>query len=431
MLPGTGLKRWALVGALGAVVGAAGGDLAGNGAGGWGGLLIACGAGMAVLAIRAAVMAVAGTLAPERSRVLPDVLRDRRGRERGPHAVALGGGTGLSTLLRGLKSHSDHLTAIVTVADDGGSSGRLRQEMGILPPGDVRNTLVAMADTEPLLERLFQYRFTRGEGLSGHSFGNLFIAAMTEITGDFQEAIRQFSRVLAVRGQVLPSTLQTVQLRAVFEDGTSVLGESEIPKVRRRIRSVSLVPAGVRAVPEARESIEAADIVVLGPGSLYTSVVPNILVRDLAEALRRTRALRVYVCNVMTQPGETDGYRASDHVRAIVQHSGEPLLVDCVLVNTQHVPAALLERYRAEGACPVEADVAELQRMGLVVVTGPLISLSHVVRHDPVRLAEAVAYLAMLGRDVAPPGSHVSLEEVVARAQQRTRAGLRRHALLA
>ncbi|HEY8498392.1 MAG TPA: YvcK family protein [Limnochordales bacterium] len=426
LLPGTGLKRWGLLALAGVMAGAVGGGLWAQGYASWG--LGAVGAGLAasVVAVRRAVAAVAGTLAPHPTRPLLDVMRERRIRERGPRAVALGGGTGLSTLLRGMKFHSDHLTAVVTVADDGGSSGRLREEMGILPPGDVRNTLVAMADTEPLLERLFQYRFTRGEGLSGHTFGNLFIAAMSEITGDFQEAIRQFSRVLAVRGQVLPSTLQSVQLRAEFADGTSVTGESAIPRQRKPIRRIALVPPDARAVPEALEAILSADIVVLGPGSLYTSVIPNLLVQDVAAAVRATPALRVYVCNVMTQPGETDGYAASDHVRALLEHGGGPGLIDCVLVNTAQVPEALLQRYMAEGARPVEADIEKLLAMGLVVVSGPLVSLTHVVRHDAVRLAEAVTALAALGRDLGPPGTHLSLDQVLARAQHPRRSPARR-----
>lgn len=430
LLPGTGLKRWGLL-AMGAVlVGALGGRAWAAGRDGWALAAVAAGAGMAAIAVRRAVGTVAGTLAPHPTRPLLDVLRERRIRERGPRTVAVGGGTGLSTLLRGMKFHSDHLTAVVTVADDGGSSGRLREEMGILPPGDVRNTLVAMADTEPLLERLFQYRFTRGEGLSGHTFGNLFIAAMSEITGDFQEAIRQFSRVLAVRGQVLPSTLASVQLRAEFADGSTVTGESAIPRQRKPIRRIALVPPDVPAVPEALDAILEADIVVLGPGSLYTSLIPNLLVRDLAAALRATPALRVYVCNVMTQPGETDDYRASDHVRALLDHGGGPGFVDCVLVNTAQVPEGLLRRYMAEGARPVEADVERLTGMGLVVVSGPLVSHTHVVRHDSVRLAEAVAALAALGRDLAPPGSHLTLDEVLARAQHPRRpAGRRRVAV--
>lgn len=432
LLPGTGLKRWGLLAALGVLAGAAGGGLWALGHVSWGLAALAAGVLLAVSAVRRSVVAVAGTLVPHPTRPLMDMMRERRIRERGPRAVALGGGTGLSTLLRGLKFHSDHLTAIVTVADDGGSSGRLRQEMGILPPGDVRNTLVAMADTEPLLERLFQYRFTRGQGLSGHTFGNLFIAAMSEITGDFQEAIRQFSRVLAVRGQVLPSTLQPVQLKAEFADGTWVTGESAIPKARKRIRRIMLVPPDVEAVPEAVEAILSADIVVLGPGSLYTSVIPNLLVKQLADAVRATQALRVYVCNVMTQPGETDGYMASDHVRALLEHGGGPGLIDCVLVNTAEVPPALLERYLAEGARPVEADIPALQAMGLVVVSGPLVSLTHVVRHDSVRLSEAVAALAALGREIGPPAAHLSLQQVMVRAQhrQRNRNNRRRHAVL-
>ena len=431
LLPGTGLKRWGLL-AVGAVlVGALGGRLWAVGHADWGLGAVAVGAVIAALAVRRAAVTVAGTLARDPTRPLLDVMRERRSRERGPRTVAVGGGTGLSTLLRGMKFHSDHLTAVVTVADDGGSSGRLREEMGILPPGDVRNTLVAMADTEPLLERLFQYRFTRGEGLTGHTFGNLFIAAMSEITGDFQEAIRQFSRVLAVRGQVLPSTLHSVQLRAEFADGSTVTGESAIPRQGKPIRRITLVPPDVPAVPEALDAILQADIVVLGPGSLYTSVIPNLLVRDVAAALRETEALRVYVCNVMTQPGETDGYRASDHVRALLEHGGGPGLVDCVLVNTAQVPEGLLRRYMAEGARPVEADVESLMAMGLVVVSGPLVSHTHVVRHDSVRLAEAVAALAALGRELAPPGSHLTLDEVLARAQHLRRPASRRRGAVA
>lgn len=416
--PGTGLKRWVALAALGAGLSALGGWLWARVAPGWGALAWAVGTAVVVAAVRRSVLAVAGALAPGQSRRLLDVMRQRRERERGPRAVALGGGTGLSTLLRGLKFHTDRLTAVVTVADDGGSSGRLRQEMGILPPGDVRNTLIAMADTEPLLERLFQYRFNRGEGLSGHSFGNLFIAAMSDITGDFQEAIRQFSRVLAVRGQVLPSTLCSVQLEAEFADGSRTVGESRIPRMRKPVAALRLIPPEVAAVPEAVEAIEGADIVVLGPGSLYTSVIPNLLVRDLAEALRRTSALRLYICNVMTQPGETDGYKASDHLQAILRHGG-PGIVDCVLVNNREVPEALLQRYRLEGAQPVEPDTAALREAGVVVITGPVISLTHLVRHDPLRLAEAVVALAALGRGFAPAGSVLRLDEVLAMAQMR------------
>ena len=428
--PGTGLKRWGAVAVLGVLAGVVAGQLVQARQVGWALVASLAGVSLAVTAVRRVALAVATALAPGERRPLPDVMRQRRERGRGPRVVAIGGGTGLSVLLRGLKEHSHRLTAIVTVADDGGSSGRLRQEMGILPPGDIRNTLVAMADTEPLLERLFQYRFTRGEGLTGHSFGNLFIAAMSDITGDFQEAIRQFSRVLAVKGQVLPSTLTAVQLEAEFEDGSRILGESAIAAARKPIRTLRLVPPDARAVPEALEMLESADIVVLGPGSLYTSVIPNLLVQDLAEALRRTAALRVYICNVMTQPGETDGYTALDHLQAILRHAG-PGLLDCVVVHRGGLPASLLARYEQEGAHPVHADLAGLAAAGVVVVSGPLVAPGPVARHDPARLAEVVVALAVLGRGFAPPGAHLSVEGVLAMAQHRGLAGRLRGAVAA
>ncbi|HEY8486771.1 MAG TPA: uridine diphosphate-N-acetylglucosamine-binding protein YvcK, partial [Limnochordales bacterium] len=237
----------------------------------------------------------------------------------------------------------------------------------------------------------------------------------------------QFSRVLAVRGQVLPSTLATVQLEAEFEDGSRVVGESAIPQVRKPIRSLHLVPRVVRAVPEAVEALQSADVVVLGPGSLYTSVIPNLLVPELAAALRTTQALRLYVCNVMTQPGETDGYSASDHLKALLRHAG-PGVVDCVLVNDGRVPPELLARYRQEGAMPVEPDVPELLAMGVVVISGPLLAAGQVVRHDSARLAQVVAALAVLGRSFAPAGTHLPLGRVLAMAQRRGRAGRSRSA---
>src|SRR5690554_3902621 len=232
----------------------------------------------------------------------------------GPRIVTIGGGTGLGTILRGLKKTTDNLTAIVTVADDGGSSGRLRAEFGILPPGDIRNCLIAMADLEPLMEKLMQYRFNGGTGLSGHSFGNLFITAMTGITGDFEKAIEASSQVLAVRGRVYPATLANVQLHAELSDGRKVTGESTIGKSDCSIRRVYMEPSTAEALPEAIKAIEEADVVILGPGSLYTSVIPPLLVRGIREALQNTKAPKVYICNVMTQPGETTGFTASDHL---------------------------------------------------------------------------------------------------------------------
>ncbi|MEW5867428.1 MAG: YvcK family protein [Bacillota bacterium] len=310
---------------------------------------------------------------------------------RGPRVVVIGGGTGLSTLLRGIKEFTSNVTAIVTVADDGGSSGRLRKEMGVLPPGDIRNCLVALADSEPLMARLFQYRFPEGDptGLGGHTFGNLFIATMSAITGDFEKAVKESSRVLAVRGRVLPSTLEDVALAAECEGGRVVDGESTISKCGARIMRVFLKPRDPKALPEAVEAIRDADVIVLGPGSLFTSVLPNLLVRGITSSIHRSEALKVYVCNVMTQPGETDGFTASDHVRAIFEHVGEGL-VDYVLVNIGEVPPRLAERYRQEGAYPVIVDCDKLRELGVSVVEGNLISNTNYARHDPARLARVI-----------------------------------------
>ncbi|MBX6376999.1 MAG: YvcK family protein [Clostridia bacterium] len=297
----------------------------------------------------------------------------------------MGGGTGLATLLRGLKAYTHHITAIVTVTDDGGSSGRLRGELGIPPPGDIRNCLVALAEAEPLMEQLFQYRFSRGS-LAGHNLGNLLIGALTDVLGDFEAALRAASAVLAVRGQVLPSTLSNVQICARFRDGRVVCGETRLVATGAPIDSVFLQPPDVHAPPAAVEALEAADLIVLGPGSLYTSVLPNLLVRDLARALRASRGLKVYVVNVMTQPGETDGYTAADHVSAVLRHAGEGS-VDCVLVNTGPVDPVRLRRYRSQRAEPVVLDAERLAALGVRVVTGDLISRDEWARHDPDRLA--------------------------------------------
>ena len=240
-------------------------------------------------------------------------------------------------MLRGLKEYTSNLTAIVAVSDDGGSSGRLRDDLGMPPPGDIRNTLLALADVEPLMEELFNHRFGGGKGLAGHSFGNLLIAAMTEVTGDFETAIRASSRVLAIRGQVLPGTVESVALRAEFTDGTQIVGESSIPLQGKRVRRVSLIPPDAKPPEEALRAIAEADLIVIGPGSLYTSVLPNLLIREIADAIRRSPAPAVYVCNVMTQPGETTDYTVADHVQALIDHTG-PNLFTYVLMNDAPVP---------------------------------------------------------------------------------------------
>jgi uncharacterized cofD-like protein len=313
--------------------------------------------------------------------------------------VAVGGGTGLSTVLRGLKefvprygrADSRHpiedLAAVVTVMDDGGSSGRLRREYSILPPGDIRNCLVALSDDEALLSRLFQYRFAEGRGLRGHSFGNLFLAALTNITGDFAEAVHVSAQVLAIRGRIYPSTLQNVTLEATMEDGRVVAGETRIPRARGKIRELRLRPRRVRPLAEAMRAIEQADVILVGPGSLYTSVIPNLLVSGVAEKIARSKAVRVYIANIMTQPGETDGMSTADHVRAIYKHTGCKVF-DYVVINQRRISQRVAKRYRAEGAEPAVNDTRELARIGLRCVSGDLLDERGVIRHNSARLAK-------------------------------------------
>ena len=314
--------------------------------------------------------------------------------------VALGGGTGLSTLLRGLKEHvvrrpdematverpiSD-LAAIVTVTDDGGSSGRLRRENRILPPGDIRNCMVALSKDEALMGRLFQYRFHAGHGLKGHNFGNLFLAALTHVTGDFIEAIRVTSKVLAIRGRIFPSTLSNVHLVAELENGRVVHGETRISASRVPIQRLGLSPSRVRPLPAAIEAIDQADLILMGPGSLYTSVLPNILIPEIAAAIARSKAPRVYIANLMTQPGETTGYGLADHLCAIKKHVPRRV-IDCVVANRQAVSREVMRRYRAEGAAPVAVDLGQLQEMGCRVILDDLVEEHTVLRHDARHLA--------------------------------------------
>ena len=317
-----------------------------------------------------------------------DIIHQHRYRQRGPKIVAIGGGTGLSTLLRGLKEYTDNLTAIVTVADDGGSSGRLRQELGILPPGDFRQCLVALADVEPLMTRLFQYRFTEGQDLEGHSFGNLFIAAMTAITGNFERALRESSRVLAVRGQIVPSTLDNVMLCAEFEDDAIAHGESAIPKMRKRVRRTFLQPSHPAAYPEAIRAVLEADLIVIGPGSLYTSVLPNLLVEDISRSIRSSRAaVKVYVCNVATEAGETDGFDVADYIKAFDDHVG-PGLFQYVLVNS-NLNVNLPESSQAR-LVMLANQVAE---SGHTVVMADVIDPIEPRRHNPKKLADSLLKL--------------------------------------
>lgn len=346
------------------------------------------------LAVRQIIQSIISVLVPEGQDKLMEIIYEKRKLGRGPNIVVVGGGTGLSVLLRGLKQYTSNVTAIVTVADDGGSSGRIREELGIIPPGDLRNCLVALADTEPLMEKLFQHRFGGKGELKGHSFGNLFIAAMCEVLGDFDQAIKASSKVLAVRGQVIPSTLQAIRLYAQFADGSVTQGESHIPEAGKSIRQVYIEPGDVEPPSEAVEALLEADAIVLGPGSLYTSVLPNLLVKGIADAIRKSSALKIYVCNVMTQPGETTGYTAAGHLRAILDHVGTGLVEYCI-VNTQTVPQALYEKYAEQNAFPVDADVDAIEKMGVRVVRERLISEADLVRHDPHKLSRAIVKLIL------------------------------------
>lgn len=322
-----------------------------------------------------------------------DKLYQQRFLERGPRIVVIGGGTGISVLLRGLKKYTSNLTAVVTVTDDGGSSGRLRAEMGVLPPGDIRNCLVALADTETLMDEVLSYRFRQGEGLAGHTLGNLLLVSLTEVAGSFVRAIQEVSKVLAVRGRVLPSTLSQVVLCAELADGTLVEGETSISREGcRGIKRVFLRPQTPLPVPETLEAIYQADAVVIGPGSLFTSVIPNLLVEGIAEAIRKSSATKIYICNVMTQPGETDGYSASDHLRAICAHC-RPGMIEYMIVNKQEISRVQLERYQEKGAHPVKTDPAAMEELGVRVILADLLDESEWVRHDPDRLAKAVISL--------------------------------------
>jgi uncharacterized cofD-like protein len=318
----------------------------------------------------------------------------------GIRVVALGGGTGLSSLLRGLKQHVvlrhnpfptarrpiADLAAIVTVTDDGGSSGRLRRENRILPPGDIRNCMVALSKDEALLSRLFQYRFSAGRGLAGHNFGNLFLAALTDVTGDFAEAVRVSSRVLAIRGRIFPSTVCNVTLQAILENGKRVHGETRITASRSPIRRLRLVPSHVEPLAEAIEAIRKADLILIGPGSLYTSILPNLLIPEIARAIGRSKAARVYIANLMTQPGETTNYSVAQHLRAIQDHVAVRI-VDYVLANQQKISPAVARRYRKQGASQVVINLPELRAMGVRFLVGNLLEEHSVIRHNPARLA--------------------------------------------
>lgn len=329
-----------------------------------------------------------------------EVLYRRMKLNHGPKIVAIGGGTGLSMLLRGIKKITNNITAVVTVGDDGGSSGRLREQMGVLPPGDIRNCIAALADDDDIVTKLFQYRFKTGEGLEGHSFGNLFITAMTAICGDMISAIKESSKVLLIRGRVLPATCDDMKLYAKMEDDSIVRGESNIPEAGKKIMQLCCEPANCKPIPEVIDAINNADLIIMGPGSLYTSVISNFLVKDITRAIWRAKAKKIYVCNAMTQVGETDNYSVSDHVKTIFDHvrlddidDSNKNFFDAVLVNNT-MPRNLAEKYEQAGSLPVEIDISELRRLGVEVVQRSLLedNKEGLVRHNCSKVARAIYF---------------------------------------
>ena len=393
--PGLNLKRWLLLGALGVILGAAGIvylakyflslplpkflPLYLEGV-----LLICLSAGLVALALFGLYRSLAPVLFTSRtsSNGIAHTIYARRQQEKGPRVVAVGGGTGLSTLLRGLKEHTSNLTAIVTVADDGGSSGRLRKELGILPPGDFRNCLVAMADAEPLVTKLFQYRFGKGSGLEGHSFGNLFIVAMSGVTGSFEQAIQESSNVLAVKGRILPSTLSNLNISARMEDESIARGESNITKKGGKIKQLYLEPANPEAYSETTKAIKDAQLIVIGPGSLYTSILPNLLVPGIGKAVKESKATKIYVCNVATQSGETDGFSVRDHLVALQRHTLSRL-ADYVIANNNLTP--LDSQFSGSLVGLSDWDVRDVQ-----LIQADLINPEFRLHHDSQKLASAV-----------------------------------------
>ncbi len=393
--PGIGIKRWVGLSTFGVallILGTA--NLRSEEF--WGiqfldALVVISGIIILILGIKRMMRSFIAVFAPlSRGTELVDILYQKKHLSRGPRIVAVGGGTGLSVLLSGLKVYSSNISAVVTVADDGGSSGRLRQQFDVLPPGDIRNCLVALADAPALMRDLFQFRFDKNSEFSGHSFGNLFLTVMTRLTGDFEKAIKETSKVLALRGQVIPSTLDNVKLVAHYQDGSMVVGEDLIPKALRPISKVSLTPEQPMATPDALKAIKEAQIIVLGPGSLYTSIIPNLLIKEISQAIAESGAIKVYVCNVMTQPGETDNYSVSDHIKALVNHS-YPHILDYCVVNNGEVPCEVLGRYLSQSSHSVVNDRKKVENMGYRIVEEDFSMIQDgVIRHDQEKLAKII-----------------------------------------
>ena len=347
-----------------------------------------CGFLLLIEGVRSLMSSMLEAVAPNRHGIM-DAIYNKRFLEKGPKVVVIGGGTGLSTMLSGIKFYSKNVTAIVTVADDGGSSGRLRREFDILPPGDIRNCLAALADDSDLMTKLFQYRFDRGEGMEGHSFGNLFIAAMSEVTGSFDTAIEESSKILAIRGRVVPATLESVKIKAEFFDGSVVEGESDIPQKHLPIKKLTLLPSDAKANEEAVAAVKDADLVIVGPGSLYTSVLPNLLIKEIREAVEESNACKIYICNIMTQHGESDGYTASKHLKVLIEHTSEKI-VNCCILNHAACDTRTLLKYAKEHSFPVIPDKEKIERLKAVAIVGDLINETEYIRHDPEKLAKVI-----------------------------------------
>jgi uncharacterized cofD-like protein len=395
LYPGIGIKRWIGVSAFGTILIIVG-SISLRTENYWvvqilDTLVVISGIIILILGIKRMVHSFIAAIIPSsKGTELVDILYQKKQLGRGPKIVAVGGGTGLSVLLSGLKEYTSNITAIVTVADSGGSSGRLREQFDILPPGDIRNCLVALADASTLMRDLFQFRFDQSSELSGHNFGNLFITVMTRLTGDFEKAIKETSKVLALRGQVIPSTLNNVALVAQHKDGSTTEGEDKIPKARKPIDKVSLkANAQPQATPEAIKAIEEAQIIILGPGSLYTSIIPNLLIKEITDSIVAAGAIKIYVCNIMTQPGETDGYSVSDHIKTLIRHS-HPRIFDYCVVNTGEIPEDIRKRYEQEKAYSVINDTKRIESMGYRIIEDDIAMVKDVVRHDPLKLAKVI-----------------------------------------
>ena len=361
----------------------------------WGIMTIALGMYLSVWGQVCFARSITQPFKSEGDLALIDLLLTHNRLQRGAKIVAVGGGTGLSSLLRGLKHYTNNLTAVVTVADDGGSSGRLRKELGVLPPGDIRNCITALAKEESLLSKLFEYRFSAGEGLKGHSFGNLFLTAMSEITGNLETAIAACSKILAVRGDVLPATLADVNLWAQLEGGQIVTGECNIAATEGKIDQIGCIPSNPKALPRVIQAIKSADCIVLGPGSLYTSIIPNLLVPEICEAIATAKVPRIYVCNIMTQPGETDGYSVSDHLKAIDRACGRSLF-DAVLVNVGTPSPQAIALYALQGSHPVVLDREQIEATGRRVILADILDedfYTHHIRHHSSKLAQQLSNL--------------------------------------